>query len=139
MILQCVHRDLALRNVFVKRNKMIRIGDFGLARHHSKKSYYRFFYILLNSSSLKFSECNAILIHHYLFFGLHLNVSMNQSSLKWLMFGLMVFVFLNFFHLENHLIKNFTIHRLTMWCIIWRKGTDSQPQDIAMQKCELKR
>ncbi|CAB05559.3 Protein kinase domain-containing protein [Caenorhabditis elegans] len=37
----CVHRDLALRNVFVKRNKMIRIGDFGLARHHSKKSYYR--------------------------------------------------------------------------------------------------
>ncbi|CCD72852.1 receptor protein-tyrosine kinase [Caenorhabditis elegans] len=37
----CVHRDLALRNVFVKRNRIIRIADFGLARWHENKEYYR--------------------------------------------------------------------------------------------------
>ncbi|CAA93871.4 Protein kinase domain-containing protein [Caenorhabditis elegans] len=39
--LPCVHRDLALRNVFVKKNKIIRIGDFGLARHNGDKDYYK--------------------------------------------------------------------------------------------------
>ncbi|KAF1753356.1 hypothetical protein GCK72_019912 [Caenorhabditis remanei] len=37
----CVHRDLALRNVFLLGNKVIRIGDFGLTRKHENKGYYR--------------------------------------------------------------------------------------------------
>ncbi|CAB01652.1 Receptor-like tyrosine-protein kinase kin-16 [Caenorhabditis elegans] len=35
-----VHRDLALRNVLLKKNKTIRIADFGMARTHENKSYY---------------------------------------------------------------------------------------------------
>lgn len=44
-----MHRDLALRNVFVKKNKIIRIGDFGLARHNGDKDYYKFDSLLIRS------------------------------------------------------------------------------------------
>ncbi|CAA90147.1 receptor protein-tyrosine kinase [Caenorhabditis elegans] len=37
----CVHRDLALRNVLIKGNMVIRIADFGLARRHKNKDYYK--------------------------------------------------------------------------------------------------
>lgn len=36
-----VHRDLALRNVLLKKNKTIRIADFGMARKHENKLYYK--------------------------------------------------------------------------------------------------
>ncbi|EFO85700.1 CRE-KIN-16 protein [Caenorhabditis remanei] len=37
-----VHRDLALRNVLLKKNKTIRIADFGMARkYEDNTSYYR--------------------------------------------------------------------------------------------------
>ncbi|CAO4364225.1 unnamed protein product [Caenorhabditis nigoni] len=36
-----VHRDLALRNVLLKKNKTIRIADFGLARKYDDKTYYK--------------------------------------------------------------------------------------------------
>ncbi|PIC29231.1 hypothetical protein B9Z55_020889 [Caenorhabditis nigoni] len=37
----CVHRDLALRNVFLMADGTIRIGDFGLTRRHENSEYYR--------------------------------------------------------------------------------------------------
>ncbi|ULT91653.1 hypothetical protein L3Y34_009350 [Caenorhabditis briggsae] len=37
----CVHRDLALRNVFLMGDGTIRIGDFGLTRRHENSDYYR--------------------------------------------------------------------------------------------------
>lgn len=37
----CVHRDLALRNVLLNKNKTIRIADFGLARKYQVDGYYR--------------------------------------------------------------------------------------------------
>ncbi|CAP25529.2 Protein CBG04906 [Caenorhabditis briggsae] len=36
----CVHRDLALRNVFLMGDGTIRIGDFGLTRRHENSDYY---------------------------------------------------------------------------------------------------
>ncbi|CAL2033221.1 unnamed protein product [Caenorhabditis brenneri] len=36
-----VHRDLALRNILISSNKIIRIADFGLARQHKGKDYYK--------------------------------------------------------------------------------------------------
>ncbi|KAF1765232.1 hypothetical protein GCK72_005184 [Caenorhabditis remanei] len=37
-----VHRDLALRNVLIKNNKIIRISDFGLSKRHlDNKEYYK--------------------------------------------------------------------------------------------------
>uniref|UniRef100_A0A1I7UCE1 Protein kinase domain-containing protein n=2 Tax=Caenorhabditis tropicalis TaxID=1561998 RepID=A0A1I7UCE1_9PELO len=36
-----VHRDLALRNVLLKKNKTIRIADFGMAKKHESKDYYK--------------------------------------------------------------------------------------------------
>ncbi|EFO85910.1 hypothetical protein CRE_02059 [Caenorhabditis remanei] len=37
-----VHRDLALRNVLIKHNKIIRISDFGLSKRHlDNKEYYK--------------------------------------------------------------------------------------------------
>ncbi|EFO83138.1 hypothetical protein CRE_12996 [Caenorhabditis remanei] len=37
----CVHRDLALHNIYVTKNKTIRIGGFGLARIIDKNGYHR--------------------------------------------------------------------------------------------------
>ncbi|EGT59472.1 hypothetical protein CAEBREN_07717 [Caenorhabditis brenneri] len=37
----CVHRDLACRNVLVTKTKIVRIADFGLAKRHTNKTYYR--------------------------------------------------------------------------------------------------
>ncbi|CAI5456138.1 unnamed protein product [Caenorhabditis angaria] len=37
----CVHRDLAARNVLLTSNKIVRVADFGMARKHEDKSYYR--------------------------------------------------------------------------------------------------
>ncbi|KAF1754154.1 hypothetical protein GCK72_020714 [Caenorhabditis remanei] len=39
--LSCVHRDLALHNIYVTKNKTIRIGGFGLARIIDKNGYHR--------------------------------------------------------------------------------------------------
>lgn len=36
-----VHRQLALRNVFIAKWNIIRIGDLGLARRHGNNEYYR--------------------------------------------------------------------------------------------------
>ncbi|UMM16228.1 hypothetical protein L5515_013332 [Caenorhabditis briggsae] len=38
--IRLVHRDLALRNILINKNKTIRIADFGLARKNNK-GYYR--------------------------------------------------------------------------------------------------
>ncbi|EFO89687.1 CRE-VER-3 protein [Caenorhabditis remanei] len=37
----CVHRDLACRNVLITKTKIVRIADFGLAKRHTNKNYYR--------------------------------------------------------------------------------------------------
>lgn len=37
----CLHRDLAARNVLVSEDKILKIGDFGLARDVEHMDYYR--------------------------------------------------------------------------------------------------
>lgn len=37
---QCVHRDLAARNVLVCEGKLVKVGDFGLARDLMKDQDY---------------------------------------------------------------------------------------------------
>uniref|UniRef100_A0A1I7TZ56 Protein kinase domain-containing protein n=1 Tax=Caenorhabditis tropicalis TaxID=1561998 RepID=A0A1I7TZ56_9PELO len=37
----CVHRDLACRNILVTKTKVVRVADFGLAKKHLNKTYYR--------------------------------------------------------------------------------------------------
>ena len=38
--LQCIHGDLAARNVFIDENKVAKLGDFGLARDISDRGIY---------------------------------------------------------------------------------------------------
>ena len=40
VVLQCVHRDLAARNVVVCEGKLVKVGDFGLARDLVKDQDY---------------------------------------------------------------------------------------------------
>ncbi|CAB3400912.1 unnamed protein product [Caenorhabditis bovis] len=37
----CVHRDLAARNILLTRNRVCRVADFGMAKRHEDKNYYR--------------------------------------------------------------------------------------------------
>lgn len=37
---QYIHRDLAARNVFIGKNKVAKVGDFGLARDISDRGIY---------------------------------------------------------------------------------------------------
>ena len=39
--LQCIHRDIAARNVLVADNHVLKIADFGLARDVHDRDYYR--------------------------------------------------------------------------------------------------
>ena len=38
--LQCIHGDLAARNVFIDENRVAKLGDFGLARDISDRGIY---------------------------------------------------------------------------------------------------
>jgi len=38
--LQCIHGDLAARNVLIDENKVAKLGDFGLARDISDRGIY---------------------------------------------------------------------------------------------------
>lgn len=38
--LQCIHGDLAARNVFIDNNKVAKVGDFGMARDISDRGIY---------------------------------------------------------------------------------------------------
>ena len=40
LFLQCIHGDLAARNVFIDENKVAKLGDFGLARDISDRGIY---------------------------------------------------------------------------------------------------
>ena len=39
--IQCIHRDIAARNVLVADDHVLKIADFGLARDVHDRDYYR--------------------------------------------------------------------------------------------------
>lgn len=57
--LQCIHRDLAARNVLVTKGRLVKIGDFGLARDIENDSNY----VVRGNVCRKMPAINVILHH----------------------------------------------------------------------------